>query len=57
MATKKEVKMRDLKPSKDAKGGAARLQGADPAGRHPAGRHPEAPVRPHRARELTRSNR
>jgi hypothetical protein len=24
MATKKEVKMRDLKPSKDAKGGAAR---------------------------------
>ena len=28
MATKKEVKMRDLKPSKDAKGGAARLQGA-----------------------------
>lgn len=28
MATKKEVKMRDLKPSKDAKGGAARqMQG------------------------------
>jgi hypothetical protein len=29
MATKKEVKMRDLKPSKDAKGGAARqMQGS-----------------------------
>ncbi len=28
MAQKKEVKVRDLKPSKDAKGGAARNQNA-----------------------------
>jgi len=33
MATKKEVKMRDLKPSKDAKGGT----GPRPAGPRPAG--------------------
>ncbi len=41
MATKKkEVKVRDLKPSKDAKGGAARryLDGRSTAGRSVAGR-------------------
>ncbi len=34
--TKKEVKMRDLKPSKDAKGGAARPSVAGGGGRHSA---------------------
>jgi hypothetical protein len=43
MATKKkEVKVRDLKPSKDAKGGAARAghstAGSSTAGRSTAGR-------------------
>ena len=39
MATKKkEVKVRDLKPSKDAKGGAAGRQRRQPLDRGPAGR-------------------
>jgi hypothetical protein len=35
---KKEVKVRDLKPSKDAKGGAARALGNSTAGHSIAGR-------------------
>ncbi len=35
---KKAVKMRDMKPSKDAKGGLARQAGASTAGRSTAGR-------------------
>ena len=39
MATKKkEVKVRDLKPSKDAKGGTARMGGHSTAGQSTAGR-------------------
>jgi hypothetical protein len=39
MATKKkEVKVRDLKPSKDAKGGATRTAGHSTAGSSTAGR-------------------
>ena len=39
MATKKDVKMRDLKPSKDAKGGSRRqLASRSTAGRSTAGR-------------------
>jgi hypothetical protein len=35
--TKKNIKVRDLKPSKDAKGGGARLLGATTAGHETLG--------------------
>jgi len=39
MANKKNIKVRDLKPSKDAKGGGAHTLGAHSAGSHTAGAH------------------